>query len=91
MKERTVVYDKDVKKLQDQGQVLNGFVSPNQHIALSNSMSAIIGHMVSATEGFDICNPKHVQGVEDAYKKLMQSWFEEVLKAQATLGREKIG
>lgn len=57
---------------------------------LAGSVAAIIGYMVSATDNFDIRNKDDRTAVKDAFTELMQPWFESVLKAQATLGREKV-
>jgi hypothetical protein len=81
MGERRVEYDTDTARQQQQ---LTGLAT------LSGSVAAIIGHMVAATEGFDIRQEDHRKAVKLAMGELMKPWFESVLKAQATLGREKL-
>jgi hypothetical protein len=73
------VYDTEAEKQQ-----LTGLAT------LSGSVAAIIGHMVAATEGFDIREETHRGAVKSAMEELMRPWFESVLKAQATLGRDKV-
>lgn len=82
MAERHVVYDADLQK-----QAAQQATAP---AALSGSVAAIIGHMVAATEGFDIREKSHRDAVVAAIDELLKPWFEGVLKAQATLGRDKV-
>lgn len=80
MGERRVVYDSELAK-QQQGQLLSE--------RLSGSVAAIVGNMILKTEGFSIHNETDRRAARTAFEELMGPWFNAVLKAQATLGRDK--